>query len=483
MRAMLPIGAALLAGCSYESSLGRSDEPEPIDAPAASSRRIYVKASNTGANDRYGTSLALSADGSTLVVGAWGEDSWATGIDGDQEDNTATDAGAVYVLARAGETWSQDAYVKGASGSPDDQFGVSVALSADGATLAVGTVHPTGGGTVLVYTRSGATWSRQAFLWPASSEQNDLFGTSVALSASGEILAVGAPEPSAAGTVHIFTRSGTTWSLQATVGALDPDLGDRFGASVALSAGGSILAVGTPFEDSASTGVDGDPSNDLAPCSGAVHVFASAGATWTQRAYVKASNTGTGDLYGSSVALSADGLTLAIGAPGERSAAAGIGGDQGDDSTPYAGAVYVLASSSATWTQQAYVKASNPDPGDHFGTSVALSADGSMLVAGARFEDSAAIGIDGDQTDDTAPGAGATYLFTRSGTTWNQRSYLKASNARESDWFGTSVALSSDGSTLAVGAEREASAAIGIDGDQADRSAPGAGAVYVFRRP
>jgi hypothetical protein len=154
--------------------------------------------------------------------------------------------------------------------------------------------------------------------------------------------------------------------------------------------------------------------------------------------------------------------------------------DRGDD-TVDAGAVYVFTRSGTTWSQQAYVKASNTGPGDAFGSSVALSADGSALAVGAFRESSAAIGIGGDQGDDSAFFASAVYVFTRSGTTWSQQAYLKASNTGEGDEFGTSVALSADGSTLVVGAIDEFSAATGIGGNQANNSAPNAGAVYVFR--
>jgi cysteine-rich repeat protein len=98
----------------------------------------YFKASNTGANDALGRSVALSGDGNTLAVGAWFEDSSATGIGGDQASDTAGNAGAVYVFARNGGVWTQQAYVKASNTGADDHFGWSVALSGDGRTLAVG---------------------------------------------------------------------------------------------------------------------------------------------------------------------------------------------------------------------------------------------------------------------------------------------------------------------------------------------------------
>ena len=103
-----------------------------------------------------------------------------------------------------------------------------------------------------------------------------------------------------------------------------------------------------------------------------------------------------------------------------------------------------------------------------------------MLAVGARREGSAATGINGDQASNAVSDSGAVYVFTRSGSTWSQQAYVKASNTDASDWFGFAVALSADGNTLAVGAYREDSAATGINGDQASNAASNSGAVYVY---
>jgi hypothetical protein len=278
----------------------------------------------------------------------------------------------------------------------------------------------------------------------------------------------------------VFTRSGATWSQQAYAKASNPGANDHFGISVALSGDGSTLAVGAYLESSAATGIYGNQADNLAGNAGAAYVFARSGATWSQQAYVKASNTGSGDHFGWSVALSGDGTTLAVGAYREASAATGIDGDQANNSTSSAGSVYVFTRSGATWSQQAYVKASNTGVSDLFGYRVALSADGTTLAVGAYNESSAATGIDGDQADNAAPGAGAVYVLARSGATWTQQSYVKASNTETGDQFGWSVALSGDGAALAVGTYAEDSAATGVGGDQANNAASLAGAVYLF---
>jgi hypothetical protein len=219
----------------------------------------------------------------------------------------------------------------------------------------------------------------------------------------------------------------------------------------------------------------GDPYQDAASYAGAVYIFQRTGTTWAQQAYLRAQITGIDDNFGGSVVLSGD--TLIVGAAGEGSSATGIDGDQADDRAGYAGAVYVFHRTGTAWSQQTYIKASNTGAHDGFGISVALSGD--ILAVGAFREASSATGANGDQANDSAIYSGAVYVFQRSGPTWAQQSYIKASNTGASDQFGGAVALSGD--TLAAGANYEASGATGIEGNQADDGASRAGAVYVFR--
>jgi len=471
----------------------------------------YVKASNTNASDLFG-GLAASADGSTLAVGAYPEASNATGIDGNQADNSAIASGAVYIFTRSGSSWSQQAYIKASNSGAGDQFGYSIALSFDGSTLAVGAQTEdsnaigiggdeannsgTDSGAVYVFTRAGSSWSQQAYVKASNTDRNDRFGYSVDLSSDGSTLAVSAlyeassatsiggsqADNSAAfsGAVYIFNRAVTTWSQQAYVKASNTNSDDLFGHSVSLSSDGATLAVGARDEDSNAAGVDGNQTDNSAANAGAVYVFTRAGPFWSQQVYIKASNSQMGDRFGYSLALSSDGATLAVSAPSEASNATGIGGAQSDNSAPDAGAVYVFTRAGSTWSQEAYLKASNTDAGDFFGPPLSLSSDGSTLAVGANREGSNATGIAGDQTDNSAANAGAVYLFTRSASAWSQQAYIKASNTDASDYFGISLALTSDGSTLAVGAIFEASNATGVGGDQADNSAASAGAVYIY---
>lgn len=387
----------------------------------------YGKASNAEAGDYFGWDVAL--DGDTLAIGARYEDSAATGINKQGEDNEAAGSGAVYVFRRVGTSWVQEAYIKASNTEQEDNFGWSVAL--DGDTLAVG----------------------------ARGEDSATTGVNGLQDDNS------APD---SGAVYVFRRAENVWSQESYIKASNINSEDNFGISVALD--NDVLAVGAWREDSAATGVDGDQADDTAPSSGAVYIFQRTSTSWVQSAYIKASNTGSGDNFGWSLALS--GNRLAVGAPGEASSSV-----PNDDSKPASGAVYVFRQEEGAWRQDAYLKASNPDEGDNFGWSVSLRNP--YLAVGAPFESSSATGTNGSQADNGAMQSGAVYLFSNTDETWSQVAYLKASNTGSGDNFGWSVSLAQD--ILAIGAVGESSAATGIGGQQTDDAAPQSGAVYLFR--
>lgn len=468
--------------------------------PGASfAQQAYAKASNSGFEDQFGLSIAVSVD--TLAVGAPFEKSVASGIDGDQTDDSVEGAGAVYLFTRSSGVWSQQAYVKAPYSEFNDQFGNSVALS--GNTLAVGAPledsSATGfngnaadntasnSGAVFVFIRSAGVWSQQGYLKASNSESGDQFGGVIAL--SGDILAVGAVQEDssakgvnssqtsnsagASGAVYVFTRNGSAWSQQAYIKASNTDAGDQFGASVSLWV--DTLAVGAINEDSAVRVIDGDDTDNGKSNSGAVFIFTRSDSVWSQQAYIKSSNSDANDQFGTVVSLSGD--TLAVGVPLEDSSDKGIGGSGNDNIIATSGAVYIFTRGSGIWSQQTYIKASNAQFEDNFGVSLALSGD--TLAVGADFEDSSDIGMNGDEALDDAQESGAVYLFTRTGGIWSQYAYLKASNTEFDDRFGASVDLSGD--TLAVGASLEDSDIDGVGGIESDNAALGSGAVYVWQ--
>src|SRR5439155_730481 len=306
----------------------------------------YIKASNTKMDDHFGNGgtleghgVAISGDGSTLAVGAPYESSGARGIDGNQNDNSVYNAGAVYIFVQQNNNWSQQAYIKASNPGQSYKFGFHVSLSQDGNTLAV--------------SAPGEASAAKGI----NGDQND---KSIAL----------------AGAVYVFTRTGTTWTQQAYIKASntgEPGVGDQFRRGT-----------------------------------GAIYVFTRTGTTWSQTAYLKASNAENGDSLGYAIAISQDGNTIAGGAADEDCMTSGIVAgsthicqdDQPQDNS--SGAVYIFVRTGTTWTQQAFIKSSNPDKEDWFGSRLTLSGDGNTLAAGAQVEDGGSKGINGDQKNQSA---------------------------------------------------------------------------------
>ena len=430
----------------------------------------YFKASNLVGT--FGTSVALSADGSTMAVGT---------------DEDVSGAGGVYLFHNNAGTWTQTAYLTASNVQLNDFFGYSVALSADGSILAVGAYGEDGdsasvvgaynnnasaSGAVYLFNNINDNWTQTAYLKASDAALNDFFGCSIALSTNGATLAVGAYGRSGGiGAVYVFNNVAGSWVEAPVINHVangNAQTTDNFGWSVGLSADGSALSVGVPGERSNAIGVNSGVYNISAVYSGAVYLYSYSGG-WNQHAYIKPQVTTSNDYFGRSVALSADGTTLAVGAYFE------------DTSSTDSGAAYVFSNGGSGWAQTALLKASNPGNGDLFGDHLALSADGSTIAVGAVPEDSAATGINGDQGDTpSTTSSGAVYLFSNSSGSWAQEAYIKASNTDASDVFGSSVALSSDGSTLAAGATGEGSGVTGINGVQTDNSRQFTGAVYLY---
>ncbi len=417
------------------------------------SQQAYIKASNAETGDRFGASIAL--DGDTLVVGAPNEDSATVGVGGDQNDNSAPESGAVYVFSRdTGGVWTEQAYIKASNTEADDWFGSSVALSAK--FLAVGAPGEDSmatalngdqadnsagqSGSVYVYTRDPVGgWPQNAYLKASLADADDLFGTSVgwgffedSVFGHFHMLAVGAPGEDSnirgpvapnegnladnsatdSGAVYMFSYGdsgipgtgpepgwgvGTGFYLKAS----NAEALDAFGETLAFA--GTTLAVSATGEDSNATGVDGDQADNSAADSGAVYVFrlSTAGGGWVQRSYIKASNTEAGDAFSSDIAWNRFGL--AVVASGEDSSAIGVNGDEADNTMTDSGAAYLFT----RFRQYAYIKASNTEAGDRLTT---ITWHGDTVVVGATHEDSNAIGVSGDQADNTANQSGAVYV-------------------------------------------------------------------------
>lgn len=420
----------------------------------------------------YTNAIALSADGLTLAVGSPREGS-SDGLAG---------AGAVYIFSRSmpgvgmpAPAWGLRARLEGSSPAAKMAFGASLALSANGRTLAVGAPEERsnargingdaanrdayGAGAAYIFMDNGSTWSQQAYIksrnTPAKVEtcsRLDIsgtavfpctpqhFGFSVALSADGNLLAVGAPEEGAnftpgsaavlsglsftgetifgggVGAVHTFARNNGGWAEQAQLpgSSADPTMA-RFGAVVALSSDGTVLAANTDKDISVLTHLGG--------------VWSAPTQVW--RVPAAGALTGSHNPF----AMSRDGSTLAV-----------LDRSGGTDVQ-----LRTFTRTGDAWTQQPALPVKAADGFFTNSVMLSLSADGRMLAVGNLDDASNASGINGNPNNQALYSAGAVNVYRRDGTTWAHRAYLKASQPRALARFGASVALSGDASTLAVG--------------------------------
>jgi hypothetical protein len=422
----------------------------------------YFKASNTDTGDEFGRSVALSDDGATLAVGAYHEDSDGVTVP-IESNNSATAAGAVYVFTSVGG-WQQQAYVKAPTPAAYDWFGFSVALSADGNTLAVGAPqYPASSGVVYVYTRSGSTWTFKQQMTAGAS--GDGFGWAVALSDDGSVLAVGAPfestSASSSGALYVYTTIDS-WSNVATTNSIKSsgaasEANAQLGVSVALNGAGDVLAGGANQISSAGPGF----VKIYKPTGGGGDVWAT-----QSEVSVTAADGELDDQFGVSVSLNTAGDMLAVGAWQEDSNTITDTTNNGaaDSGAAY---VFVTADNWATAPTETYVKASSPVANDNFGTSVSLNGSGDTLSVGAPF----------------AASTGTAYRVVNNGT-WAggiaSEQAITPPSGDNGDQFGFSVSLSASAGRLAIGDNYEDSAATGINGDKTDNSKPDSGAAYVY---
>jgi hypothetical protein len=323
----------------------------------------------------------------------------------------------------------------------DDNYGF--ALSASGDTVAIGAPDidalPARAGAVYVYVRSGSHWLQQAKLLPPAGASGDRFGYSVAL--DGNTLLIGAPGSDVVlggndrGAAHVFVRNAGSWSLQATLLPSDPANDDEFGRAVAVA--GNYALVGAPFNSAASTQ------------QGAAYVFLRNGASWSQQVrLLRPGSTHGFEQFGSAVALTPD--TAVVGAP------LADGMAQGDQ-----GQAVVYTRTAAVWSEADVLVSADGKAGDHFGHAVAIS--GTRIAVGAPYTDRIPFFSEDD---------GAIYVFEGSAASgWGQDQKLAdglPGEATVSALFGWSVALLGD---RVLG---------GAPGNKTDSALP-VGATYVYQ--
>ncbi len=451
--------ACLAWGCGDGAANHVGADAHPSDAPADAHGVIptppdvtYLKSANPGhIRQWFGDAVAMSADGTTLAIGASREWGNTLGVNSTPSDatNTNENNGAVYVFVRGGTgSWTQQAYIKPSISTGNVFFGTSVALSADGSQLAVGAPNYSspggdisGNGFVETFGRSGTTWSFQANLMPSVIANHQAFGRAVALSGDGTTFVVGASD----GPLYLFTKSGGTWSQKPNLTAADSLTGD-----VALSADGALLAAGA---------TEAGPCDLNQGCAGRIYTFKLTAGAWSPETSFQGPTATGADHIGRFMGMSGDGTQLA--------STFGTGLSK----------VATFAHMGSTWTPNATVPASNTAG---YITAIAFSTNGAKLALGAPDDASCSTGFGGDPTNTGCHASGAAYELTRSGSAWSEV-YIKAPNTNAGDGFGTSVTLAGDGLTLAVGAYAEQSRATGVNGDESDNTGQEVGAAYVIK--
>ncbi|MFI5091127.1 MAG: hypothetical protein ACHP7P_13815 [Terriglobales bacterium] len=366
---------------------------------------------------QQGYSVAISAEGSTAVVGGPG-------------DNSGT--GAAWVYTRSGGVWTQQgSKLVGTGAVGAAAHGCSVAISADGNTAIVGGDSDNPVGATWVYTRSGGLWSQQgAKLVGTGAVGFSAQGHSVAISADGNTAIVGGHlDNSAVGAAWVFKRSGGVWRQMGNKLVGNGAAGHAFqGSSVAISGDGNTAIVGGPFDNSRSV-------NWVLEAVGAAWVFTCNGGLWSQQGS-KLVGTGAAGLasQGYSVAISADGSTAIVG---------GRDDNCSGDSMICPGAAWVFTRSGGVWSQQGskLIGTGAPDP-PRWGSSVAISGDGNTAIVGGPADNFTHPPVD----------FGAAWIFTRAGGAWSQQgSKLVGSGAVGATEQGLSVVISADGNTAIVG--------------------------------
>jgi len=329
------VGRLLFLRRGSPAGLFRIDYLPPPPACAANEIAELIPTDSTSI-DFFGQSVAI--DGETLVIGApiW--------------------TGAAYVFKRTETSWSQQAKLINPEGASGDRYGCAVAIH--GNTILVGAEQDghsgfLSAGAVFAYVRNGDTWTHQAKLIAPDAAASDLFGHSVAL--SGDTAVIGAINNNSNGVIrvgsaYVFTRSGTSWSMQSELIAADASTQDKLGGAVAIS-GDTIVA-----------GLAGLSAS-------AVYVFNRSNDTWQQNSKLSGPDTVGGDNFGNAVALLGNRLVV---------------GAYNDDVEGVfnAGSVYVFTKSNADWLFSAKITAPSFLQNDRFGSAVSISDR--VLVIGAN---------------------------------------------------------------------------------------------------
>jgi len=359
-----------------------------------------LTSSDISAGDWFGDAVAV--DGTTAVIAAYKDDL----------SPTILDTGAAYIFSHNSTNWIEDTKLTPSDGAAEDYFGFCADIDTD--TVVIGSLQQdsgaVNGGAAYVYVKNGSVWSEQQKLLASDAAVNDYLGYSCAI--SDNTITVGAPyednaSGSAAGSVYIFTRSGTTWTEQQKLTAPSGAVNDQFGNSIDID--GDTLVVGARYHGG----------------KGAAYIYTKSGTTWSLEQKLVASDAATDDDFGLSTAI--DGDRVSISAPGN------------DDTYSNTGSIYIFERSGTVWSEHVKLTTSDGLPGDYLGIfTIGLSGD--YLAAGTPYSDA------------SGSNSGAAYLFGRVDGVWTELDKIVESDVGANDWFG--IATDIDGEWIFFGAER-----------------------------
>lgn len=369
-------------------------------------REKNIFPSDITSGDQFGSSVAISRDGTTAIVGAF----LSNGIDGEPA------TGSAYIFNRDGGSWVQETKLTANDGQTNDQFGRSVALSTGGEKAVIGAPLDDDKGSAYVYDQSSDSWRQEAKITAGNDELGDI-GSSVAISNDGTTIVVSHLSDSDPSSAYIFNKRNDSWSEKTKLVAEDGAERDFFGAAMALSGDGRIALFGAT----------GDVGLDFG---GSAYVFTETSGSWEQDAKITVANGETSE-FGTSVSLSNDGTTAVIGAPRDGES----------------GAAYVFNEINGSWQRGARLASDIPDDTDIFGDSTAISGDGETALIGTVAE------VQPRRVD-----RGSAYVFSASDGSWRQMAKLSASENKTEINFGDTVALSRDGLTALIGASADSEA-------------------------
>ncbi|MFL5823018.1 MAG: choice-of-anchor D domain-containing protein [Solirubrobacteraceae bacterium] len=311
-----------------------------------------LTASDAVGSGDFGSSVALSADGNTALIG------------GPIDNNFI---GAAWVFTRSGSTWTQQGTkITPSDVTGDGNVGSSVVLSSDGNTALIGGPNDNNAvGAAWVFTRSGSIWTQQGTkITPSDETGTSFFGDSVALTPAGDTALIGGPwDNNFAGAAWLFVSAGSTWTQQGTkITATGESGGGEFGSAVGLSSDAATALIGAPDDNSNS---------------GAVWTFTRSGSTFSQQGskLTPSDEVGPGQ-FGFRLTLSPDGGTALIGGPRDNNEA---------------GAAWVFTRADPSWDQQGSKLTASDETGQgFFGDSLAISSDGLRALIGGPFDNSLA---------------------------------------------------------------------------------------------